>query len=83
MARAIFDVGGQREVLLERLIDVTAPTLVVWGALDCVVPVSQAQDAVRRLPAGRLEIVPDCGHLPHVERPEEFVAIMTAFLAEH
>jgi len=83
MARALFDVSGQREVLLDQLHTLTMPTLVVWGACDYVLPVYQAQAAVDRLPAGRLSLLPDCGHLPHVECPDQFAAVLGQFLTEH
>ena len=50
MARALFDVTGQREVLLDQLPTLTMPTLVIWGGCDYVLPASQAQAAVDRLP---------------------------------
>jgi pimeloyl-ACP methyl ester carboxylesterase len=71
---------GQREVLVERLPHLEVPTLVVWGARDRVFPKSQAQVATARLRGGSLEIIPDCGHLPHVERSELFVAALERFL---
>jgi 4,5:9,10-diseco-3-hydroxy-5,9,17-trioxoandrosta-1(10),2-diene-4-oate hydrolase len=83
MARALFDANGQREVLLDQLHTVTMPTLVVWGACDYVLPAYQAQAAVDRLPSGRLSLFPDCGHLPHVERPDRFAAVLRKWLTEH
>ncbi len=83
MARALFDVNGQREVLLDQLHTLTMPTLVVWGGCDYVLPAYQAQAAVDRLPAGRLAVFPDCGHLPHVECPDRFAAVLSEFLTEH
>ena len=80
--RAQIDPGGQREVLLDRLSSLEIPTLVVWGDSDRIFPVSQARDAVAHLREGSLELVPDCGHLPHVERPERFVAALDRFLGE-
>ena len=74
--RATVGFGGQREVLLDRLRlpDLEVPALVVWGASDQVCPASQAHEAVARLQDGTMEIIPDCGHLPHVECPDRFVA---------
>jgi pimeloyl-ACP methyl ester carboxylesterase len=80
MARALFDQSGQREVLLDRLPEVTAPTLVIWGAKDALLPVSQARAAVKRLPRGTLAVLPDCGHLPQVEFPERFSAVLGDWL---
>ena len=83
MARALFSSTGQRQILLDRLPAVTAPTLVVWGGCDYVLPASQARVAVDLLPHGRLAVLPDCGHLPHVEDPVRFAAILDAWLTEH
>jgi 2-hydroxy-6-oxonona-2,4-dienedioate hydrolase len=78
--RGQLDPGGQREVLLDRLARLEMPTLIVWGAWDRVFPPYQARDAVARLPKGSLALVPDCGHMPHIERPEAFVAALEEFL---
>ena len=83
MARALFDMNGQREVMLDRLPELTMPTLVIWGGRDYVLPPSQAQAAVDRLPHGRLALLADCGHLPHVECPDRFATVLSDWLAEH
>ena len=82
-ARALFDATGQRQILLDRLPAVTAPTLVVWGGCDYVLPAHQAQTAVGLLPHGRLALLSDCGHLPHVEHPDRFAAVLGDWLTEH
>jgi 4,5:9,10-diseco-3-hydroxy-5,9,17-trioxoandrosta-1(10),2-diene-4-oate hydrolase len=80
--RAQISPGGQREVLLEDLPSLTMPTLVVWGARDRVFPRRQAQSAADRLKEGSLAVLPDCGHLPQVERPDRFAAVLGRFLDE-
>ena len=35
------------------------------------------------LPDGRLSMFPDCGHLPHVEQPARFAAVLGDWLTEH
>jgi len=80
--RAQVNLGGQREVLLDQLPRLEIPTHVVWGASDRVLPTSQAREAVARLNEGTLELIPDCGHLPHVERPDCFIASLSSFLGE-
>jgi 2-hydroxy-6-oxonona-2,4-dienedioate hydrolase len=52
----------------------------VWGARDRVFPESQAREAAARLKDGSLGVIPDCGHLPHVEYPGRFVAELERFL---
>jgi pimeloyl-ACP methyl ester carboxylesterase len=80
--RAQVGPGGQREVLLEELPALTMPTLIVWGARDRVFPRRQAEDAAARLKEKHLAFIPDCGHLPHVERPDRFAEVLGRFLGE-
>ncbi len=75
--------GGQREVLGDRLHRLQVPTLVLWGARDRVLPAYQARRAGARLPRGRLEIIPECGHLPHIECPGDFMGVVGRFLKEN
>jgi len=82
MARALFDLTGQRDVLLDKLPTLTMPTLVIWGENDYVLPAQHARAAVDRLPRGRLSLFPDCGHLPHVEHPQRFGSVLGDWLAE-
>jgi 2-hydroxy-6-oxonona-2,4-dienedioate hydrolase len=78
--RAQVDPAGQREVLVDQLSLLKMPTLVVWGARDWVFPESQAREAAARLQEGSLTVIPDCGHMPNVECPEQFVAALNEFL---
>jgi pimeloyl-ACP methyl ester carboxylesterase len=83
MARALFGPNGQRQILLDHLPTLTTPTLVVWGGCDYVLPAHHAQTAVNLLPDGRLSVFPDCGHLPHVEQSDRFVAVLGDWFTEH
>ena len=74
------DFGGQREVLVDQLPLLKMATLLVWVARDRVFSASQARDALARLQEGSLAVIPDCGHMPHVERPDRFVAALEGFL---
>jgi len=67
-------------VLVERLPELPMPTLLIWGEQDQIVPLAHAQNALSRLQRGELAVISNCGHLPHVERPSEFVAALTRFL---
>ena len=64
--------------LLER---VNVPTLVVWGAEDRIIPVDSGRRISEAIPGSRLEIIPECGHLPHVEKPDEFSRMVLEHLA--
>ena len=75
-------VTGQREVLLGRLPQLQMPTLIIWGIEDKVFPYTQAKDAIVLVQDGSLELIPNCGHLPHVEQPKRFVWTLEEFLSE-
>jgi pimeloyl-ACP methyl ester carboxylesterase len=60
---------------------VAAPTLVVHGELDRLIPLSAARDLVRRLPDWKLEILEGVGHVPMMETPELFVEVVNQWLA--
>ncbi|MBI3968970.1 MAG: alpha/beta fold hydrolase [Chloroflexi bacterium] len=80
-ARQAADVFGQREVYREELSGLQLPTALVWGEQDRVVPARHARESVARLRDGHLFLIPDCGHLPHVERPDQFVAAVDRLLS--
>jgi pimeloyl-ACP methyl ester carboxylesterase len=78
--RALVSPLGQREVLVDRLPSVKMPTLVLSGERDRVFPESHAREAVVRLQEGAIALVPNCGHMPHVECPDRFLAALDGFL---
>ena len=80
--RAQVNLRGQREVLVDQLSQLNLPVLIVWGARDRVLPYSQAQEAMAYLQNGSLDLIPDCGHVPHVEHPECFLASLGRFLRD-
>lgn len=84
--RAIATLGGARPGVLDDirkgLGTISAPTLIVWGRQDRILPVSQGVDAAGRIPGARLHIFERCGHMPNLEYPDEFNRIVLDFLAE-
>jgi pimeloyl-ACP methyl ester carboxylesterase len=66
--------------LARRLHRITAPTLVVWGERDALVPVVYAEEFGRRITGARVEVLEGCGHAPQVERREETLALVREFL---
>ncbi len=80
--RGELDLGGQREVFLDELPRLPMPTLVVWGTNDITLPSYQARAAAARLENGQLALIPSCGHLPQVERPDRFITALGGFLAD-
>lgn len=70
-----------RHDIRERLGDIKIPTLIVWGFSDRVIPVQAALSYHRRIPGSRLEIFERTGHVPQLERPARFNALLDEFLA--
>jgi len=58
-----------------------APTLVVCGAEDTVTPPETNRRMAAAVPGARFELIEGAGHLPYVEMPERFNALVGAFLA--
>jgi pimeloyl-ACP methyl ester carboxylesterase len=79
---AILDAAGQFHLVLDRLPELTVPTLIMWGALDKVVPIVHGQAAARLLPDCRLEVLPTSGHVPHVETPDAVLVPLLRFLRD-
>jgi pimeloyl-ACP methyl ester carboxylesterase len=49
---------------------ISAPALVMWGAEDKLLPVQYAEVWRREVSGAAVEIIPACGHLPHVEHAQ-------------
>jgi pimeloyl-ACP methyl ester carboxylesterase len=65
----------------EQLQDIQAPTLIIHGEADPLVPVAWARRAHERIPASRLITFPGIGHLCPREAPNAFNAAVADFLA--
>ena len=73
--RAVAD----REDLRTVLSSITIPTIVV-GAEDRLTPLTMSQEINTLTPGSTLHIIPDCGHLPPIEKPQAMAAILKAWL---
>ena len=84
VARVSVNLGGIKASVLkplhEKLPALAAPTLIVWGDRDRLVPPAQTEIGRRRLPSARVHIFPGCGHCPQLERAAEFNELLLAFL---
>lgn len=70
-----------RHDVRDRLGEIDLPTMVVAGLSDRVIPVSAAVSYHRRISGSRLEIFERTGHLPQLERPLRFNALLDEFLS--
>jgi pimeloyl-ACP methyl ester carboxylesterase len=67
--------------LPDLLPSVRTPTLLVWGAEDAITPLSSGERYRQAIRGSRLATIENCGHLPEMERPGEFVKIVRDFLS--
>lgn len=66
--------------LRSRVSEIKVPTTIVVGEKDRSIPVSSTQFLQQAISGSRLVTIPDCGHVPQIERPEQFNKILTDFL---
>jgi pimeloyl-ACP methyl ester carboxylesterase len=57
------------------------PVLAVWGDRDRILPPAHLAAVARELPGARTRLIPDCGHMPQIERPDLFAGLVEDFLA--
>lgn len=74
--------SARRNHLGSRIGDIEAPTLLIWGRNDVVTPPEAATEFLERLPNARIVWFPQCGHVPMVEKPDEFARAMLEFTAD-
>lgn len=65
----------------ERLAEITAPTLVIHGDADPLVPLANGELLARRIPGAKLLTLRGCGHLAMWEQPRELNAALLEFLS--
>jgi len=69
-----------RHNLGDKLHNLKAPTLLIWGKQDTVTPPFVAEKFKELIPDSRLFFLDECGHAPMMEKPEAFNAILEDFL---
>jgi pimeloyl-ACP methyl ester carboxylesterase len=68
--------------LSKRLHRIAAPTLLIWGESDRIVPLQYAADFAAAIPSARTPLtIAEAGHIPQFEQPERVAKTIEAFLA--
>jgi pimeloyl-ACP methyl ester carboxylesterase len=70
------------DALRDELASITAPTLLVWGERDPLVPLRLADEYERVIPDARLVVLPGAGHVAMADRPAEFAGALLDFVCE-
>lgn len=89
-ARRVLKTGvnlrGLKPALLQEIRDaadqIVAPTVIIWGKQDRVVPYRHALAARQKIPNARVHLFDHCGHTPQLEYPAQFNAIIREFADE-
>jgi len=66
--------------LRPELAQITAPTLLIHGANDPLMPLGAAEALATAIPGARLAPFADCAHAPFVSRPDDFLTAARSFL---
>jgi pimeloyl-ACP methyl ester carboxylesterase len=65
----------------ERILSfINIPTMVIWGEKDEIISPNYAQLYAQYIPETRLRIIPECGHLPYLEKEAEYLSMIHEFL---
>jgi pimeloyl-ACP methyl ester carboxylesterase len=64
----------------DRMRGIRVPTTLIWGEFDGILPLEYAERLTSLIPGAKLHVIKRCGHCPHREKPNEFVALLTQAL---
>ncbi len=78
-ARVAWNPYFENPKLRGRLRRIKSPTLVLWGELDRLIPLAHGRAYAELIPGARLEVIPNCGHMPVFEATEVFCKAVTEF----
>jgi pimeloyl-ACP methyl ester carboxylesterase len=67
----------------DRLPGITAPTLVVHGELDALVPPANGRTIAGRIPGAELVLVPNANHVLMTDQPEHVSTVLVQWLARN
>jgi len=70
------------DALDNRLAAIKQPTLILWGREDRLIPLSFGERLNHEIAASELRIIDNCGHMPHVECPDQFNAAVLQFFSK-
>ena len=66
--------------LKKRIAGITAPTQIIWGEADGLVPIFYAQEFKRRIRGAKLKIIRKASHMVLIEKPEAFAKTVNDFI---
>jgi pimeloyl-ACP methyl ester carboxylesterase len=80
--RVLKNLRDGRERLGDAIGQLSMPVLLIWGEQDEMIPVANGRLMQSLIPGSRLEVIPNCGHLPAFEKPIDFSNCVLNFLRQ-
>ncbi len=86
LLRVYCDLSGLDRGEVSRIVDglsrLDLPVLIIWGDRDMIIPIDAASVAMARLPMARMVVLEGCGHVPMIETPLTFSALVELFFQQ-
>lgn len=79
-AATLADSASESKPASARLNEISCPVLILTGDCDRLVPSWNAKRLSQSIPGSCFEVIKNCGHLPHEEKPDEFLSAVANFL---
>ena len=80
--RMMDSVVRREDYLNDRFGGIKAPTIVIWGRGDELLPVAEGEAMAKQIPGAQKVIIDNCGHAPQIECPQPFQAALMKFLTD-
>jgi pimeloyl-ACP methyl ester carboxylesterase len=81
---SVVDWRGQVVTMVDRAYLTEAmPMCVIWGADDMVIPARHAEAVAELAPGATVAVIPDAGHFPHKDHPQQFMRMLDEFIRTH
>jgi pimeloyl-ACP methyl ester carboxylesterase len=81
LVTGVMDWRGQNITMRDRAyLTELMPLCVIWGEDDRVLPAHHAQTATDFAPRAQVTVMPDTGHFPHKDHPDDFAAVVEGFI---
>ena len=79
-ARLLWKPYMRSHTLAALLPGIATPTLLVWGRQDKIIPLNACHLYQKAIKGAQMKVLGRCGHMPEMEKPEEFVKVVLDFL---
>ncbi|MBD0334333.1 MAG: alpha/beta fold hydrolase [Cyanobacteria bacterium Co-bin13] len=78
-----FTKSGGYNFLNQKIPQITCPTLIIWGRQDRILGIKDAARFEQAIVNSQLVWIEQCGHVPHLEKPQETAAAILPFVNTH